>query len=91
MHLNCQHWHPDTRSIPVPNLFSRAWRARGHEPGRDGALPFTISGPRIKIQSRANVAIALAFHELSTNAVKYGSLAYGDGNVDIHWTVVANG
>lgn len=37
------------------------------------------------------MAIALAFHELSTNAVKCGSLAYGDGNVDIHWTVVANG
>jgi two-component sensor histidine kinase len=60
-------------------------------PFDDGNGRIIISGPRIKIQSRANVAIALAFHELSTNAVKYGSLAYGDGNVDIHWTVVANG
>jgi len=60
-------------------------------PFDDGNGRITISGPRIKIQSRANLAIVLAFHELSTNAVKYGSLAYGDGNVDIHWTVVANG
>lgn len=48
---------------------------------------FEISGEEILLAPRAALALALAFHELSTNAVKYGSLSGDDGTVSISWTV----
>ncbi|NDV87028.1 hypothetical protein GTW51_09970 [Aurantimonas aggregata] len=33
------------------------------------------------------MAIAMALHELCTNAVKYGSLSVEDGYVSIDWSI----
>jgi PAS domain S-box-containing protein len=44
------------------------------------------SGPAIKIMPSAALALAMALHELATNAVKYGALS-GNGTVDIAWRV----
>jgi two-component sensor histidine kinase len=35
--------------------------------------------------SRTALALAMAFQELATNAVKYGSLSNGTGSVKIEW------
>jgi PAS domain S-box-containing protein len=43
---------------------------------RGAALP--LSGPSAQ-------ALALALHELATNAAKYGALATADGTIDINW------
>jgi PAS domain S-box-containing protein len=55
------------------------------EPHRTGQGRIHISGPEIAIGSGKAVAIALALHELATNAVKYGALSRSDGNVHIDW------
>ena len=48
---------------------------------------FEIRGPEASVQPKAAVALAMAFHELSTNAVKYGALSNETGRVAISWTI----
>jgi two-component sensor histidine kinase len=46
----------------------------------------TIDGPDdLWLDSTKSVAVAMALHELATNAVKYGALSNGDGRVSIAW------
>lgn len=47
---------------------------------------FTVKGPAISCGEHALNGMALAFHELATNAVKYGALADDRGCVEISWT-----
>lgn len=49
-----------------------------------------FGGDEVIVSSRAATAIALAMHELSTNAVKYGALSNDTGVVTVNWHV-ANG
>lgn len=48
---------------------------------------FHFGGPSLLIASPAVTAIALALHELSTNAAKYGALSGPHGRVEISWEV----
>ena len=45
-------------------------------------------GPNIAIGGHAALTLALALHELGTNAVKYGALSVPHGAVDLLWTLV---
>ena len=42
-------------------------------------------GPELCIDSSTSIMVALAVHELCTNAFKYGALSAGGGCVDIRW------
>lgn len=48
---------------------------------------FTITGPPVTVPARAAERLALALHELATNAVKFGALAQNKGSIAIAWTV----
>lgn len=48
---------------------------------------FEISGAPLWLAPRAALALALAFHELTTNAAKYGALSNDEGRVVIGWSV----
>ena len=48
---------------------------------------FKVSGPPIRVQPRVAVAFSLAFHELATNAVKYGALSGIMGEVAVRWII----
>jgi PAS domain S-box-containing protein len=49
----------------------------------------TAVGPRVRIAPRTAIALSMAFHELATNAAKYGALSTGDGAVELSWTKAA--
>jgi len=48
---------------------------------------YRMSGPRVALSSAQALALGLLFHELATNAAKYGALAHGDGVVEVVWRV----
>lgn len=54
--------------------------------GRDGGR-FHVSGPPVRLQPRAALAIAMGLHELATNALGHGALspAAPKGWVDLRW------
>jgi PAS domain S-box-containing protein len=54
-------------------------------PHRDEGRILT-DGPRVDLAPRAAVALSLAIHELSTNALKYGALSRPEGRIEIRWT-----
>lgn len=45
-----------------------------------------ISGPDVRISPQTAVSLALALHELGTNAAKYGALSNSGGHVRVCWT-----
>lgn len=47
-------------------------------------------GPMLMLPPSTAVALALATHELATNAAKYGALSNDTGRVSIRWTVDAD-
>jgi PAS domain S-box-containing protein len=51
----------------------------------------TIDGAPVKLRERAAEIVALALHELATNAVKHGALAGDAGHLSITWYVRNDG
>lgn len=47
------------------------------------------SGPSVSLAPEQAVALAMAIHELSTNAIKYGALSNASGQVTIDWQFTA--
>lgn len=47
----------------------------------------SITGPFVRLNSQMAQNMAMAVHELATNAVKYGALSTGAGVVRIEWSV----
>ncbi len=48
---------------------------------------FVVSGPPVPLEPRAALALGMAVHELTTNAVKYGALSIPEGNVRVTWRI----
>ena len=50
-----------------------------------------IEGPQVLLAPNAAQSIAVALHELATNAAKYGALSSAGGRVELEWTHAADG
>jgi two-component sensor histidine kinase len=48
-----------------------------------------ITGPSVALEPQAAQGVAMALHELTTNAAKYGALSSPTGRVEISWQVDA--
>jgi PAS domain S-box-containing protein len=48
---------------------------------------FLITGDNIRLPPKATLALGIAFHELATNAVKYGAFSNEAGSILIAWTI----
>jgi PAS domain S-box-containing protein len=73
-------------------LLEREWKGTDlldlvrHEM-RPFATRVSVSGPTVMLNPQAAQNFALALHELTTNAAKYGALSVASGRVTIDWSV----
>jgi PAS domain S-box-containing protein len=58
---------------------------------KEDDLQARVCGPRQMLDPDTAQSIAVALHELTTNAVKYGALSVSTGNLAVTWRVAANG
>lgn len=81
-HLTRERWEPvDLRTII----------AKAVEPYcRLNPETLGIRGEPIKVSAQSSLTLAMIFHELASNAAKFGALSTADGRLAISWSV-ANG
>lgn len=48
---------------------------------------FKVEGDNIRLRPKTTLALGIAFHELATNASKYGAFSNDAGTVSIGWTI----
>src|SRR6202171_5612015 len=60
------------------------------ELGPYGHVRFTLNGDRLFLPAQLAVSLALIFHELATNAGKYGAFSAARGLLQVSWSVTEN-
>jgi PAS domain S-box-containing protein len=74
-------------SVPLRDLLEAELQAAG-----DGASErVAAAGPGVRLPGDKAQALALALHELATNAAKYGALAHPEAQLSVLWRVAADG
>ena len=58
----------------------RPWR-------EDDRMRFQVEGPAVHLDPKGALALGMAFHELATNAAKYGALVNAGGVVHVTWSI----
>jgi PAS domain S-box-containing protein len=79
--LTSDHWE----GAGLHDLVDNALEPFGVAGGR--AERFVITGENVRLPPRATLTLAIAFHELATNAVKYGAFSNEAGSILIDWSV----
>jgi PAS domain S-box-containing protein len=75
--------------IPFDELVLAELSAHGAVDGSGRGPQVTLEGPSgVRLRSATVQTIALAIHELATNAIKHGALSHPRGKLRIHWSVV---
>jgi two-component sensor histidine kinase len=77
--LTRESWH----GAALPEVVERALRPFGGT----SAGRIRAGGPDIWLAPGAALTLALVFHELATNAAKYGALSVEGGKVHVDWTL----
>jgi PAS domain S-box-containing protein len=79
--LTMHHWESaDLRELVTGSLAPYA-----------GAERVVLRGEDVVLRPRAVLTLAMAFHELATNAAKYGALSAPGGRIEIRWQQVDEG
>jgi len=80
----------DLEPITIGTLVHMELEALGRQPN---APRIVVEGPIVRLRKSSVQTLALAIHELATNAQKYGALAADDGRLSVTWTIsrAANG
>ncbi|AQR75514.1 PAS domain S-box protein [Sphingomonas sp. LM7] len=74
--LTREHWG----AVSMSQIIGDAVAPHGGDAGR-----FELVGPDLPILPKTAISLALAIHELATNAVKHGALSVAEGRVAIRW------
>jgi len=72
------------RSVEIHQLLEKVLQpfVNPNEPER-----ITFTGPPLALSEKVAAGLALAFHELATNSLKYGALKFATGRVAVEWTI----
>ena len=62
---------------------------RALEPFRTNTDRLLVDGPEVRLSPKQGLAMAMALHELATNAAKYGAISNHTGQVKIEWSIAA--
>lgn len=62
------------------NIIESEVSAQAHGGGQ-----FELTGPELQLSPKAVEVLTLAFHELATNALKYGALSVPEGRLRVEW------
>lgn len=77
----------DYDEVPFDNLIETELAAMG-----SGTDRVRLDGPKgVRLRSSSVQTLAMALHELATNAVKYGALAQPDAKLSVTWHLEVNG
>jgi PAS domain S-box-containing protein len=79
--LSKAHWE----STPIRELVTQVL---ARDPANRGNVD--ADGPALLLAPKQALSIALALHELQTNALKYGALSVETGRVSLQWTAPAD-
>jgi len=79
--LSSRHW----QGIPLAELVRRELAPY--------ATPSNtrLDGPDVVLSAEAGQVLAMVFHELATNAAKFGAISASSGTVSVHWSFRRNG
>jgi two-component system, chemotaxis family, CheB/CheR fusion protein len=75
----------DGRDVTIRDLVQGELNAIGVTPGTERIV---VDGPPVKLRQDAVQLLALALHELATNALKHGALKESRGRLDVKWQMV---
>jgi two-component sensor histidine kinase len=78
---------PGRTTVGVREILQQELSAQGAVEGQN----LRYQGPEIFLSSKQAQMLAMAFHELATNAVKHGALSVESGRVDVTCTVESGG
>ena len=73
------------QSVGVGELLRLELSAHGLEAGAEDGSRATLTGPEVLLPARIVQTLALALHELMTNAVKHGALGSPGGRLAVAW------
>ncbi|WP_411976482.1 sensor histidine kinase [Sulfitobacter faviae] len=76
----------ETRAIAVSELVDHVLA-----PFQDETCKIRIEGSPVPVPNKAISGLAMALHELATNAVKHGALSVPTGGIDVSWQSTADG
>ncbi|RST30015.1 PAS domain S-box protein [Sphingomonas ginkgonis] len=68
--------------VAVRALVEEEVAAQAHSPDQ-----YRLDGPDLTVPPKSGEVLALAVHELATNALKHGALAVPEGRLRVAWTV----
>lgn len=80
--LTRENWENALLSETIATAVSGATGANAERVG--------LNGPDVQLSPQTAVSVAMALHELCTNAIKYGSLAIEAGSVSVNWQIVGS-
>ena len=80
--LTRESWH----GAGLRDVAERALAPFTETPFDDAQTPLDIDGPPVWLAPNGALTMALIFHELATNALKYGALSRAGGRVALTWT-----
>ena len=79
--LSSDHWEGAGLHDLVDNALEPFRVAAGR------AERFVVTGENVRLQPKTILTLAIALHELATNAVKYGAFSSESGTIEISWMV----